>query len=115
MYELAKKLFPICRSITGEGVRQTLKILQDEIPEMNIIEVPTGTKVFDWTIPKEWVIREAYIENSKGEKIIDFKVNNLYVMGYSIAVDRYVSLEELKKYIYVEENDKEAIPYVTSY
>ena len=68
MYELAKKLFPICRSITGEGVRQTLKILQDEIPEMNIIEVPTGTKVFDWTIPKEWVIREAYIENSKGEK-----------------------------------------------
>lgn len=115
MYELAKKLFPICRSITGEGVRETLKILKEENQELDIIEVKSGTPVFDWTVPKEWVIRDAFIKNSKGEKIIDFKKNNLHVLGYSLPVDRLVNLEELKKYIYVEDTNENVIPYVTSY
>ena len=115
MYELAERLFPICRSITGAGIRQTLNIIKEYIPDMVICEVPSGTQVFDWVVPREWEIREAYIENSHGERIIDFKRNNLHVMGYSIPVDRVVSLEELKKYIYVEETDSTAIPYVTSY
>ena len=116
MYELAEKLFPICRSIMGEGTRETLRIVRDEyMPDMEIINVPCGTKVFDWTIPNEWVIRDAYIANSRGEKIIDFKENNLHVVGYSYPVDEYVDLEELKKHIYVEEQDEDAIPYVTSY
>ena len=115
MYELAEKLFPICRSITGDGVRETLHILQERINGLQIIEVPTGTKVFDWTVPKEWIIRDAYIENEEGRRIIDFKENNLHVVGYSVPVDRYVSLNELKKYIYVEESNKNAVPYVTSY
>lgn len=115
MYELAERLFPICRSITGDGVRETLKIIKEKISELQIIEVPSGTKVFDWTVPKEWKIREAYIENSKGEKILDFLDNNLHVVGYSVSVNKYVDLQELKEHIYVEESDSEAIPYVTSY
>lgn len=115
MYALAEKLFPICRSITGDGVRETLQILKSEIEDLRIMEVPSGTEVFDWTVPKEWRIRDAFIENSKGEKVVDFRENNLHVMGYSIPVDRVVGLSELKQYIYVEDSDEEAIPYVTSY
>ena len=115
MYDLAERLFPICRSITGDGVRKTLAVLRELLPELSIHEVPSGTQVFDWTVPKEWNVKEAYIENSAGERIIDFKENNLHVMGYSIPVDKYVSLEELLPYIYVEENQPDAIPYVTSY
>lgn len=115
MYRLAERLFPICRSITGDGVRETLSILREYIPDMKIYEVPSGTRVFDWTIPREWRIREAYIENGKGERIIDMKENNLHVMGYSAPMDRYVSLDELKQYIYVQEDQPDAVPYVTSY
>lgn len=115
MYDLAGKLFPICRSITGNGVRQTLRILQEVIPELTVHEVPSGTQVFDWTVPREWNIRGGYIENSRGERILDFAENNLHIMGYSIPVDRYVSREELLSYVYVEENQPDAIPYVTSY
>ena len=115
MYDLAGKLYPICRSITGNGVRQTLRILQEEIPGLTMHEVPSGTQVFDWTVPREWNIRGGYIENSRGERILDFAENNLHIMGYSIPVDRYVSREELLSYIYVEEKQPDAIPYVTSY
>ena len=115
MYELAKELFPICRSLTGEGVRQTLSILQRELPAMTIHEVPTGTQVFDWTVPKEWVIRQAYIETEDGERVLDFQELNLHVMGYSTPVDRWVDLEELKQYIYVQKGMPDAVPYVTSY
>lgn len=116
MYQLAEKLFPICRSITGDGVRQTLQILKDEYTGgMQIYEVPSGTPVFDWTVPKEWNIRDAYIENSHGERIIDFKKNNLHVMGYSLPMDCEMSLEELKKIIYTQPDQPEVIPYVTSY
>lgn len=115
MYVLCKRLFPICRSITGNGVRETLNILKEYYPELKICEVPTGTKVFDWQVPKEWNIREAYIENSSGEKIIDFKNNNLHVVGYSVPVDKIVDLNELKTIIYTQEDQPNAIPYVTSY
>lgn len=115
MYQLVERLFPICRSITGDGVRETLSILKEYIPDLKIYEVPSGTKVFDWVIPKEWKIREAYIENSKGEKIVDMKENNLHVLGYSAPLDKYVDLQELKQYIYVQEDQPDAIPYVTSY
>lgn len=115
MYVLCKRLFPICRSITGNGVRETLNILKEYYPKLKICEVPTGTKVFDWQIPKEWNIREAYIENSSGEKIIDFKNNNLHVVGYSVPVDKIVDLNELKTIIYTQEDQPNAIPYVTSY
>ena len=101
MYALAGKIFPICRSITGNGVRETLDILNEYVGGcIKKVEVPTGTKVFDWTIPKEWNIKEGYIENSQGEKIVDFQDNNLYVVGYSTPVDRSVTLEELNDYIY---------------
>lgn len=115
MYELAKKLFPICRSITGNGVRQTLSILRDEYPEMKIVEVPSGTKVFDWTIPQEWNIRDAYIEDMRGKRIIDFKDNNLHVMGYSSPMNEYLPLDELKEIIYTQPDQPDWIPYVTSY
>ena len=115
MYDLLKEIYPICRSITGDGVRETLKILQREIPELTLHEVPTGTKVFDWEVPREWKIRDAWIKNSRGEKILDFKQNNLSVVGYSAHVDKKVSLAELKETLYTLPNQKDAIPYVTSY
>ena len=83
MYCLCEKMFPYCRSITGDGVRQTLRDLQAVIPELAIHEVPSGTPVFDWTVPKEWRIRDAWIKNAAGEKGLDFCETNLRVMGYS--------------------------------
>ena len=119
MYALAQKLFPITRSITGDGVRETLGILNDYIKDtgysINIFEIPTGTEVFDWTVPKEWEIRDAYIEDEGGKKIIDFKENNLHVLGYSTPVDEWVDKEELLSHVYTQEDMPDAIPYVTSY
>ncbi len=124
MYEFSSRIFPYLRSITGQGVRDTLKDIEEYIsqpeqgynpPKLNICEIPTGTKVFDWTVPREWIIREAYIENEKKEHIIDIKDHNLHVLGYSLPVDEWVDLEELKKHVYVEEKQPEVIPYVTSY
>lgn len=115
MYDLAARLFPICRSITGNGVRQTLEILKQQLPGIQVTEVPSGTKVFDWEVPREWNISEGYIENSSGERVIDFQENNLHIMGYSVPVDAYVTLEELKHHIYTEPAQPEVIPYLTSY
>jgi len=119
IYDLADRIFPLCRSITGAGVRDTLKIIQDYVGmddiKLDVHEVPSGTKVFDWTVPKEWVIREAYIEDSKGNRIIDMKDNNLHVMGYSTPVDKWVSLDELKQHIFTQPDQPKLIPYVTSY
>lgn len=115
MYDVVKELFPICRSITGDGVRKTFEILKKTVPDMELFEVPCGTKVFDWTIPDEWNIKDAYIENEAGEKIVDFKVNNLHVLGYSVPVDKWVSLEELNEHLYSLKNQPDLIPYCTSY
>lgn len=115
MYALAKKIFPINRSITGNGVRETLQILKEICHELQINKIESGKKVFDWTIPEEWNIEEAYIENENGIRIIDFKENNLHVVGYSISVDRWVEREELFQYIYTQPEQPDAIPYVTSY
>ncbi len=115
MFDRAVELFPICRSIMGEGVRQTFDIIKKYVPDMKLFEVPTGTKVFDWTIPNEWAIREAYIEDEAGERIVDMKVNNLHVMGYSTPVDESMDLAELKEHIYTLKDQPELIPYCTSY
>ncbi len=121
IYNLAEKLFPICRSITGVGVRESLSILSDYIGKieggglLKIYNVPSGTQVFDWTVPKEWIIREAYIEDEQNNKIIDFKNHNLHVMGYSTPVDAWVDLNELKKHIFTQPEQLDVIPYVTSY
>ena len=115
MYGLAEKIFPICRSITGQGVRDTLNILKEYDSDIEIKEFPSGMQAFDWNVPKEWNISEAYIENSKGEKVIDFRNNNLHVVGYSVSVDEYADLETLKKYIYTEPGQPDVIPYITSY
>ena len=114
-YELAKVLFPICRSITGRGVRQTLQIIQREIPSLEVHEVPSGTKCFDWTVPDEWTIEEAYIEGPDGTRIIDFANHNLHVVNYSQAIDAKVSLDQLRPHLYSIPEIPEAIPYVTSY
>ncbi|WP_081351427.1 DUF4910 domain-containing protein [Selenomonas ruminantium] len=115
MYALCGKMFPYCRSITGDGVRATLKALQEVVPEITVHEVLSGTKAFDWTVPKEWRIRDAWIKNSSGDKIVDFKKHNLHVVGYSTSVDKIVSLNELKSVLYTQPDQPDAIPYVTSY
>lgn len=115
MYEFIKRIFPICRSITGNGVRETLKIMQEYAPDIKVHEVPSGTQVFDWTVPAEWNIEDAYVENEAGERVIDFKETNLSVVGYSLPMDEMLSLEELKKIVFVEESQPDVIPYVTSY
>ncbi|MCF6147977.1 MAG: DUF4910 domain-containing protein [Candidatus Kuenenia sp.] len=114
MYQLMSELYPICRSITGDGVRETLKIINKHIP-LKVNEVPTGTKVFDWTIPKEWNIKDAYIKNLKGEKVIDFNNSNLHVLNYSVPIKKKVSLEELKGHLFTLPESPEWIPYKTSY
>lgn len=115
MYELAEELFPICRSITGEGIRYTLNRLKKEVPQIVLHEIPTGTKVFDWVVPKEWEISEAYIEDMKGNRIVDFQKNNLHVVGYSIPIDAIVSGDELQAHLYSLPEHPDWIPYVTSY
>lgn len=115
IYELAKEIFPIYRSITGEGVRETLQHLKRIVPGIQTHEVASGTKVYDWVVPKEWNISEAYIENDNGDRIIDFKKNNLHVVGYSYPIDKWVSKDELKQYIYTQPDQPEVIPYITSY
>ena len=115
MHRLCAQLFPINRSLTGVGVRQTLQILREHMPELKIYEVPTGTKCFDWEVPEEWGITEAYIEGPDGKKIVDLATNNLHVVGYSIPVDETLSLEELQTKLHSIEHMPDAIPYVTSY
>ena len=115
-YDLAKtKLYPICRSITGRGLEETLKIIKKEFKSMKIYSVKSGTKVFDWKIPPEWNIKNAYVLDKNNKKIIDFKNNNLHLVGYSMPVKRLIKKKELLAHIHVNDKLSNAIPYVTSY
>lgn len=114
IHDFCKELWPICRSITGDGVRDTLARINEIVP-LDIIEVPTGTKAFDWIVPNEWNIRDAYIADVAGNKVVDFKVNNLHVVGYSEPIDKMMSLAELRPHLHCLPDNPDAIPYVTSY
>ncbi|MBP5975399.1 DUF4910 domain-containing protein [Brasilonema sp. CT11] len=114
MYQLISELYPICRSITGNGFRETLHWISKHI-ELTKHEVLTGTQVFDWTVPREWNIKDAYIKNSKGEKILDFNKSNLHVVNYSVPIHQKILLEELKKHLFTLPEHPDWIPYRTSY
>jgi aminopeptidase-like protein len=114
MHALAAELFPICRSITGDGVRRSLAILARRVP-LTVHEVPSGTQVLDWTVPPEWNVRDAYVLDQSGRRVIDFQRNNLHLVGYSVPVDVTLSLAELQEHLYSLEEQPTAIPYVTSY
>jgi aminopeptidase-like protein len=115
MYKWASDLFPVNRSITGQGNRETLEYLKKLLPELKINNFKSGEQVFDWTIPDEWHIDEGYIEDECGNKIIDFKINNLHVLGYSEPVDTWLTFDELNNYLYSLPEQSNAIPYITSY
>jgi aminopeptidase-like protein len=115
MHDFAWELFPICRSLTGEGVRQTLARIKKELPDLRLVEVPSGTKCFDWEVPREWNIQDAWIIDPDGNKIVDFKKNNLHVVGYSIPVVGEFTLEELQPHLFSLSDQPTAIPYITSY
>ena len=115
-YELGKnELFPLNRSITGEGVRQTLSIIKKKFPALKIKKIRSGTKVFDWKIPNEWNVKEAYVEDKNNKKIINFKINNLHLVGYSAKVNTILNKKELLKKLFFLKNKPNAVPYITSY
>jgi aminopeptidase-like protein len=114
MIDFIAEAYPICRSITGDGVRRTLRMIQDRIP-LEIREVPTGTPVFDWTVPKEWNIRDAWIKDPSGRKVVDFQDCNLHVLNYSVPVHEKLPLAELKKHLFTLPDKPDLIPYRTSY
>jgi aminopeptidase-like protein len=114
MHRLMAELYPICRSITGDGLRQTLRRVSKIVP-LDIHEVPTGTKVFDWTVPPEWNIRDAWIKNANGEKVIDLERSNLHVVNYSVPIRRKIRLNELREHLHTLPDQPDWIPYRTSY
>jgi aminopeptidase-like protein len=115
MYSWARDLFPICRSITGPGVRETLAYLQRQLPDLRVEAVPSGSVAFDWTVPDEWIIRDAYLTDESGVRLIDFRHSNLHVVGYSEPVDRWLTRDELEPHLYSLPSAPSAIPYVTAY
>ena len=115
-YELGKNtLYPICRSITGNGFRRSLRIVKNHFPQFKIKKIKSGTKVFDWNIPEEWNISDAYVIDKNGNKIINFKENNLHLVGYSIPINKYITKKELLKNLYFLKDQPKAIPYITTY
>jgi len=115
IYNLAKEIFPINRSLTGEGNRKTLKIIKKILPNLKIKEIPSLTKVSDWTIPLEWNVTDAYILDPEGNKILDIKKNNLHLVGYSMPINKIISYNELKNHLHFKRDIPNAIPYVVSY
>jgi aminopeptidase-like protein len=114
MYQFVMDLYPLCRSITGDGVRETLRRIGDLLP-IQTVEVPTGTQVFDWTVPKEWNIRDAYVKNRLGERVVDFQRCNLHVLNYSLPIHTKMPLAELKAHLHTLPEHPDWIPYRTSY
>lgn len=114
MHDLMAELYPICRSLTGDGVRETLGILEREVP-LEITEIPSGTQVFDWTLPREWNVRDAWIAGPDGNRIVDFRRSNLHVLGYSVPVRTRVSLAELREHLFTDPENPDWIPFRTSY
>src|SRR4051812_1279950 len=114
MYRLIAELYPICRSITGNGFRQTLGRLREQVP-LDIHEVPTGTQVFDWTVPREWNVRDAWLKNEAGEKVVDFRRSNLHLVNYSVPIHRKMPLAELREHLHSLPDRPDWIPYRTSY
>ncbi|MEU5859573.1 DUF4910 domain-containing protein [Nonomuraea sp. NPDC047529] len=114
MHDLVRRLYPLCRSITGDGLRRTLEIIDGSLP-LEVTEVPTGTKVLDWTIPREWNIRDAYLKDAAGNRVVDFRRSNLHVVGYSVPVEATMSLEELRGRLHTLPGQPDLVPYRTSY
>lgn len=115
MIKWAKDLFPICRSITGNGTRKTLSYFKKLNPEFKTLKFPTGKKVFDWVIPKEWNIKDAYLEHESGKRFAEFKNSNLHVVGYSKPIKTTMNKKKLLKFIHTQKDQPNSIPYVTSY
>ena len=115
-YDIAKKeLFPLCRSITGNGLKRSLYIIKKNFNKLKINEIKSGTKVFDWKVPQEWNILDGYILDNQGKKILDFKENNLHVIGYSAPINKILKKKTLIKLIHTLPKQRDAIPYITSY
>jgi aminopeptidase-like protein len=114
MFELIEALYPICRSITGDGVRETLQVIGKHLP-LEVVEVPTGTQVYDWTVPREWNIRDAAIIGPDGERVVDFRAHTLHVMSYSVPVSARMTLSKLRPHLYTLPEHPDWIPYRTSY
>jgi aminopeptidase-like protein len=115
LYKLVAELYPICRSITGDGVRRTLEIVDREVGGLEVTEVPTGTQVLDWTVPREWNVRDAWVADAAGRRVIDFQASNLHLVSYSTPVRARLSLAELKEHLFTLPDQPDLVPYRTSY
>ena len=115
LYKLVAELYPICRSITGEGLRRTLEVIDREIGGLDISEVPSGTRVLDWTVPREWNVHDAWVANAAGERVIDFQASNLHLVGYSVPVRATMGLAELKEHLFTLPDQPDWVPWRTSY